>query len=53
MKFMEKEAKDGERAETDREPAERCSASALIVAALVNTNEPPRATNAAPEAFRR
>ena len=33
MKFMEKEAKNGERTETNREPAERCSASALIVAA--------------------
>ena len=31
--FMEKEAKNGERAETNREPAEMCSASALIVAA--------------------
>lgn len=30
---MEKEAKNGERAETNREPAEMCSASTLIVAA--------------------
>ena len=31
--FMNKDAKNGERAETNREPAEMCSASALIVAA--------------------